>query len=371
MVSEWTVSTPPVYQAAVELLCPSVPDLPLIQENLTVVSSSWVSSAPPGLVADLALLSPQSSAVLHTQGLGPVWYQGQMLSLVTTTIPVQSTSAGLVPTLSLVPMPTLVQSKSVIPLSVLKVPSTVPSLVRIRPVCWTADYSGHLLVPSGVAPPLLPDCLEGSSRSRVEMSPSPLPLQYHSEIFQDLLGITIGTGIGSIPSVGTNFPGLAPTSHLCGIPIHCGLLGISGWFLIQQGPDRLLSPGLGHLFLWWSFHMSHLCYNHRPRGLSQTWFNLFNLLIQSNVLPQEIPVVPLPSATSSPDDATMPESSSPELEDLKSFHDLLRWMASALGIQAEFVQEKIQKLLDILQSSAPKRIALSINEVILELAKSL
>lgn len=47
-------------------------------------------------------------------------------------------------------------------------------------------------------------------------------------------------------------------------------------------------------------------------------------LIQSNVLPQEIPVIPLPSSASLPDDATVPESSSPELEDFKSYQALLR-----------------------------------------------
>lgn len=46
-------------------------------------------------------------------------------------------------------------------------------------------------------------------------------------------------------------------------------------------------------------------------------------------------------------------------------------MASSLGIQAQFVQENSHKLVDIRQSSAPERVTLPMNEVILEFAKSL
>lgn len=41
-------------------------------------------------------------------------------------------------------------------------------------------------------------------------------------------------------------------------------------------------------------------------------------------------------------------------------------MVSALGIQATFVQENIHKFVDILQLSAPGKIVLPINKVILE-----
>lgn len=91
-------------------------------------------------------------------------------------------------------------------------------------------------------------------------------------------------------------------------------------------------------------------------------------LVQPELLwtPLEVPLAPLLFSLSSGDDFVMPDSSSPLPWDFKSYHDLLRCMASALGIQAKFVQENTHKLLDILQSSDPGRI----NEVILELAKT-
>lgn len=58
-------------------------------------------------------------------------------------------------------------------------------------------------------------------------------------------------------------------------------------------------------------------------------------------------------------------------EDFKSYQCVLRHMASALSIQAEFVHENTHKLLAILQSSPPGKVAFSINEVLLEPVKSL
>lgn len=52
---------------------------------------------------------------------------------------------------------------------------------------------------------------------------------------------------------------------------------------------------------------------------------------------------------SSPDDLMVPGSSSPLVpEDFKAYQDLLWHMVASLGIQAEFLQENTQKLLDIL-----------------------
>lgn len=61
-------------------------------------------------------------------------------------------------------------------------------------------------------------------------------------------------------------------------------------------------------------------------------------------------MAPLPSSSSSLDDPVILDSSSPVTEDFKLHQELLRRMASALGIQAEFVQENTHKLVDILQS---------------------
>lgn len=52
--------------------------------------------------------------------------------------------------------------------------------------------------------------------------------------------------------------------------------------------------------------------------------------------------------------------SSPVPEDLWAHQDLLRQLASALGMQAELVQENTCKLVDNLQSSIPGRVPIPI-----------
>lgn len=57
--------------------------------------------------------------------------------------------------------------------------------------------------------------------------------------------------------------------------------------------------------------------------------------------------------------------------DFKAYQDLLSDMAGTLGIQAEFLQGNMYKLLGSLQPSVPGRVALLINEALLETAKAL
>lgn len=57
------------------------------------------------------------------------------------------------------------------------------------------------------------------------------------------------------------------------------------------------------------------------------------------------------ASLSSLDDSTVLESPSSSVpENFKAYQDLLRHMVATLGIQLEFLQENIHKLLDILQS---------------------
>lgn len=58
-------------------------------------------------------------------------------------------------------------------------------------------------------------------------------------------------------------------------------------------------------------------------------------------------------------------------KDFKPYQDLLRRMAVALHIQVELMQENTCKLLDLLQMLALGRVALPINEAVLELEKTL
>lgn len=75
----------------------------------------------------------------------------------------------------------------------------------------------------------------------------------------------------------------------------------------------------------------------------------------------------LTASSSSPDDSTVPGSSSPSVpEDFKIYQDLLCHMAVSLDIQAEFLQDNIHKLLDILQPFASGRVALIINDASLK-----
>lgn len=58
------------------------------------------------------------------------------------------------------------------------VPTTVPSLVSMRPVYRAVDDTGCLLAPPGAASPLPSDYLEGSSGASLEASPLPSPYCY-------------------------------------------------------------------------------------------------------------------------------------------------------------------------------------------------
>lgn len=84
----------------------------------------------------------------------------------------------------------------------------------------------------------------------------------------------------------------------------------------------------------------------------------------SAVIPQGIPFFPPSSSPSSPNDTAL---ESPVPEDFRSCKHLLRCMASALSIQAGFVQEIPINWWKL----APGEVALYINEAILENAISL
>lgn len=83
---------------------------------------------------------------------------------------------------------------------------------------------------------------------------------------------------------------------------------------------------------------------------------------------------PIPSvilSSSLPNDSLVPGSFSLIPEDFSSFQDLLTRKAEALSTQADCVQEIMHTFLDILQSSAPGKLALPINEALSEPTKAL
>lgn len=65
------------------------------------------------------------------------------------------------------------------------------------------------------------------------------------------------------------------------------------------------------------------------------------------------------------------ESTSPLQDDFKAYQDLLKGVATALDIQPEEVQEKSHRLVDILITMGLSRIALPVNNAILDPIKSL
>lgn len=72
--------------------------------------------------------------------------------------------------------------------------------------------------------------------------------------------------------------------------------------------------------------------------------------------------------SSSPDNAVAVASPSPS-RNYTQFHDLLRKITGALQFLLEEVQDIIHKLLNILQTAGPSKVALPINEAMLELTK--
>lgn len=79
----------------------------------------------------------------------------------------------------------------------------------------------------------------------------------------------------------------------------------------------------------------------------------------------------LVSSSSSPNEAMVTADMSPPQDDYKTHQDLLKWVASNLGIQAEVVKESSHSLLDILTLVAPSKVTLPLNEAIIDPVKTL
>lgn len=60
-----------------------------------------------------------------------------------------------------------------------------------------------------------------------------------------------------------------------------------------------------------------------------------------------------------------------DLDDFEIFQNLVRGVATSLGIQVELIQENLHNHLNILQTSTLGRVALPINNALLELARTL
>lgn len=75
-------------------------------------------------------------------------------------------------------------------------------------------------------------------------------------------------------------------------------------------------------------------------------------------------------SSSSPDEALMPPPPS-TADDFRQFQDLVKRVADSLQIPLEEVREPQRKLLDILHSVTPSRIALPITEALLELPRTI
>lgn len=76
-------------------------------------------------------------------------------------------------------------------------------------------------------------------------------------------------------------------------------------------------------------------------------------------------------ASSSADEAQIPEASSPVLDYFKVYQELLWRMKAALGIQMALVEENTQKLIDILHPAVAGKVALPKNDAIMHPIKAL
>lgn len=70
---------------------------------------------------------------------------------------------------------------------------------------------------------------------------------------------------------------------------------------------------------------------------------------------EDLPALPTFSS-SSPDDTLVTTGISPLQDEHKGPHDLLKWVASNLGIQAEVVKQTTSSLLDFLSAAGPSRV---------------
>lgn len=79
---------------------------------------------------------------------------------------------------------------------------------------------------------------------------------------------------------------------------------------------------------------------------------------------------PLTALSSSPVEVVAPASPSP-LEDYRQYQDLLRGIMDTLEIPLEEIQHLTLKLLNILHSTAPSKVAFLINEATMDPAKAI
>lgn len=85
----------------------------------------------------------------------------------------------------------------------------------------------------------------------------------------------------------------------------------------------------------------------------------------------EDPQPVLASSCSSLDEAVMDTDVSSPQEDHKAYQDLLKWVALNLDIQAKMLKEMTHALLDILSAAGHSKVALPLNETIMDLFRVL
>lgn len=82
--------------------------------------------------------------------------------------------------------------------------------------------------------------------------------------------------------------------------------------------------------------------------------------------PTEAPQLVLVFSSTSPDEALVTPAVSPLQDNHKAYQNLLKWVVSNLGVQVEMVKEVTHSLLDILSPAGLSRIALQLNDAIMD-----